>query len=71
MKSKFFSLILAMITIFLMSGAISCTKDDSVVPDKGMTDLVIVTDSDPGSYMMVKIVGEVRSVPAPKFLGLE
>jgi S-adenosylmethionine hydrolase len=61
MKSKLFSLILAMITIFLIAGAISCTKDDSVVPDKGMTDLVIVTDNDPGSYMMVKILGEVRS----------
>lgn len=62
MKSKFFALKLAMITIFVMAGVISCTKDDSViVTDQVMTDLVIVTDNDPGSYMMVKILGEVRS----------
>lgn len=62
MKPKFFSQKLAILTILLMAVLVSCTKDDSViVTDQVMTDLVIVTDNDPGSYMMVKILGEVRS----------
>lgn len=50
------------ILVFVLFLAIdACTKDDSIIADKVMTDLVIVTDNDPGSYMMVKILGEVRS----------
>lgn len=62
MKPKFYSQKLAILTILLMAIFVSCTKDDSViVTDQVMTDLVIVTDNDPGSYMMVKILGDVRS----------
>jgi S-adenosylmethionine hydrolase len=61
MKPKFFSQKLVILTIVLMAMFVSCTKDDSVQPVQQMTDLIIVTDNDPGSYMMVKIVGEVRS----------
>jgi S-adenosyl-L-methionine hydrolase (adenosine-forming) len=51
--------VIALITgIFLMLSLASCDKEDT---DHDSKNLVIVTDNDPGSYIMVKILGEVRS----------
>lgn len=49
------------IILFLLFGLVSCSDDEFVFVPQSSTNLVIVTDNDPGSFIMVKIIGKVRS----------
>lgn len=59
---RFLSHVYTMILIiFVLSGLVSCSGDEYVFVPQSSPNLVIVTDNDPGSFIMVKILGEVRS----------
>ena len=49
------------IAALLILGLASCKKDEVMYTPAIPGNLVIVTDNDPGSYIMVKIMGAVRS----------
>jgi hypothetical protein len=50
-------IIITLVIIFLAS----CNDDEFVFVPETSANLVIVTDNDPGSYIMVRILGEIRS----------